>query len=155
MAYTDIISLTDAKNYLRIDDGFTADDAQITGMIKASLRYVEKLTNHILFAQSKDYLLINGCAKVYDFPINSITTPTDAEQTESYTYSNFKASTTEETLKLDVGYASASDVPDELVQYAYFKLKFYYFEAKDDNKGDGKIPKWAEDSINQYRRFIF
>lgn len=155
MAYTNIISLAEAKNYLRIDEGFTADDNQIMGMINASLRYVEKFTNHILFQRSKDYLLINGCAKVYDFPINSITTPTDAEQTESYTYSNFKASASEETLTLDVGYATASDVPDELVQYAYFKLKFYYFEAKDDNTGKGEIPKWAEDSINQYRRFIF
>ena len=30
MAYTDIITLADAKTYLRIDDTLTEDDAQIT-----------------------------------------------------------------------------------------------------------------------------
>jgi len=155
MAYTDIISLADAKNYLRIDDGFTSDDSQITGMINASLRYVEKFTNHILFQRSKDYLLINGCAKVYDFPINSITSPSDTEQTKSFTYSNFRASQNEETLTLDIGYSTVDNIPDELIQYAYYKLKFYYFEAKDDDTGKGEIPEWAEDSIHQYKRFIF
>ncbi len=53
MAYLDIITLADAKIYLRIDDTLTEDDAQITRMIKASLSQIERITNYIFFARSK------------------------------------------------------------------------------------------------------
>ena len=75
MAYTDIITLADAKTYLRIDDTLTEDDAQITRMIKASLSQVERITNHILFARAKSYIVEDYSVNVYDYPINSLTTP--------------------------------------------------------------------------------
>ena len=49
MSYLNIISLEEAKNYLRVDIDLTEDDNQITAMIKSSLGFVEKHTNHILF----------------------------------------------------------------------------------------------------------
>ena len=71
MAYLDIIPLSDAKVYLRIDDDLTEDDNQITRMINASLSYIERYTNVILYDRDKEYRLINGCVRVYDYPVNS------------------------------------------------------------------------------------
>lgn len=155
MAYTDIISLSEAKNYLRIDINNTSDDTQITMMINASLRYVEKYTNHILFARSKDFLLIDGCVRVYDFPINSVTSPTDNEQTVKPTYTIFETDTSETTLVLNVGYSSVSDIPSELIEFAYYMISLYYNEGKEgQDTADVKIPEWAKSSIDHYRRFI-
>ena len=80
MAYINVITLADAKNYLRIDDTLTEDDAQITRMIKAALSYVENYTGHLVYARDKDYRLIDGKVTVYDYPINSeVTVDLDVE----------------------------------------------------------------------------
>jgi len=73
MSYLNVITLERAKNYLRVDLDFDTDDAEITSMISASCRYVEKRTNHILYARD---IVYNGTCqvKVYDYPINSIVT---------------------------------------------------------------------------------
>ena len=71
MAYLDIITLSDAKTYLRIDDTLSDDDAQISRMIKASLSQIERVTNYILFARSKSYVIEDSKVNVYDYPINS------------------------------------------------------------------------------------
>jgi len=75
MAYLDVISLAEAKLYLRVDDTLTEDDAQITNMISSALKYVEKNTQILVFSRTKTYRMINGFVKVYDFPINSVITP--------------------------------------------------------------------------------
>src|SRR3989304_8183292 len=73
MSYLAVLTLSRAKDYLRVDLGFIEDDAEITSMINASLRYIEKRTNHIMFEQEKTYTGVCQ-VKVYDYPINSITT---------------------------------------------------------------------------------
>lgn len=73
--YLDIISLAEAKLYLRVDDTLTEDDAQITNMINSSLQYVEDWTNIIMFSRAKTYRFVNSFVKVYDYPINSVTSP--------------------------------------------------------------------------------
>ena len=154
MAYTDIIPLADAKNYLRIDSGFTDDDNQITSMINTSLRFVEKYTNHILFSRNETYDLIDGCIRVYDFPITS--TPTDFNITTKPTYKIYESTANAETLSLTVGYAAASDIPDELIEFAYNLISFYYYQGKEGESSDNsKIPMWLKSSIDHYSRFIF
>ena len=75
MAYIDVISLANAKLYLRVDDTLTEDNAQITSMIDVALKYVEDYTQILVFARDKTYRMINGIKKVYDFPINSVIKP--------------------------------------------------------------------------------
>ena len=75
MSYLTIITLADAKTYLRIDDTLTEDDANITRMINASLSQIEVLTNHILYVREKDYLFVECKVSVYDYTINSVTSP--------------------------------------------------------------------------------
>lgn len=75
MAYIDVISLANAKLYLRVDDTLTEDDAQITNMINVALKHVEDNTQILVFARDKTYRMINGCIRVYDYPINSVIKP--------------------------------------------------------------------------------
>ena len=67
MVYTDIISLEEAKNYLRIDDDLTEDDNSIIRMIEASLRYIEKYTD-VIFYDTVDLILNVGFTDESEIP---------------------------------------------------------------------------------------
>lgn len=156
MAYLDVISLADAKSYLRIDDTLTDDDAQITRMIKSALSTIEKKTNILVYARSKSYLFQDYCVKVYDYPINSLTSPTDAEVVEKTLYTNYTTNnSTDKQLVLNVGYTDPLDVPQELIDCALQYVKYLYYEAETDKSNKGMLPYWLQDMINQNKRFIF
>ena len=149
MAYLDIISLADAKNYLKIDDTLTEDDSNITRMIKASLIEIERMTNIHLIAKSKDYFFSNFCAVVYDFPINTLTSPTTAVREEKTQYSIYVAQAlTDLKLVLNIGYVSVDDVPQDLIEVAYEMIDIMYY-----NK-DSKLSVIAKLTLDGYKRFI-
>jgi hypothetical protein len=155
MAYLDVISLADAKNYLRVDDTLTDDDTQISRMIKSALSTIEKRTNVLVYARSKNYLFQDYCVRVYDFPINALTSPTDAEVENKELHTNYEASkTTDVTLVLNVGYVDPLDVPYELIDCALQYVKYLYYEAETDKANKGMLPLWLQDMINQNKRFI-
>ena len=52
MAFIDVVTLAEAKQYLRVDDSFTDDDTLITLLINVSGDYLEKFTNHLLYARA-------------------------------------------------------------------------------------------------------
>ena len=115
MAYIDVVTLDEAKQFLRVDDGFTADDTLITLIISVAGEYVERHTNHLLFARNKDYVIFDGEKRVYDYPINSVVDPVssdDYEVTQYETYRVYEAS--QDTITLNVGYALPADVPSGL-----------------------------------------
>lgn len=148
MSYLTVITPARAKNYLRIDSTLTDDDAEITSMINAALRYIEKRTNHIMFAQSKTYT--GKCnVKVYDYPINSITTDPNpvVELFSLYTvYDDV------ETVTLNVGYG-ANLVPDELIQAALQMIKVWYYESE-KQVNSTLIPESVKEVVEIYRRFL-
>ena len=155
MAYLDVISLADAKNYLRVDDTLTDDDAQISRMIKSALSTIEKRTNVLVYSRSKSYLFQDYCVRVYDFPINSLTSPTDAEVENKTLYTNYEASkTTDVTLVLNVGYVDPLDVPYELIDCALQYVKYLYYEAETDKANKGMLPYWLQDMMNQNKRYL-
>jgi hypothetical protein len=155
MAYLDVISLAEAKTYLRVDDTLTDDDTQISRMIKSALSTIEKRTNVLVYARSKNYLFQDYCVRVYDFPINSLTSPTDAEVENKALHTNYEASkTTDVTLVLNVGYTDPLDVPYELIDCALQYVKYLYYEAETDKANKGMLPLWLQDMINQNKRFI-
>ena len=49
---TEIVSLTDVKNYLKLDTDLTADDTLITQLISAARIFTEKYCNTILTEQT-------------------------------------------------------------------------------------------------------
>jgi hypothetical protein len=150
MAYIDVITLADAKLYLRVDDTLTEDDAQITRMINAALSYVENYTNHIVFARDKEFRLIDGCVRVYDYPINSEVTA-DLISENKTLYTNYTLGSTNDLISLNVGYAS--DVPDELIEAAYEIIDIYYY-GKESGKTMADLSPMSRQGLDQYKRFI-
>lgn len=149
MAYIDVITLERAKNYLRIDVDLTDDDIEITSMINAALRFIEKRTNHIMFA--RDIVYTQGCqVKVYDYPINSIVTTPAPYQVDFSTWVVFIDT---KTVELNVGYENAEDVPDELIQAALQMIKVWYYESE-KQVNSTLIPESVKEAIDFYRRFI-
>lgn len=148
MSYIDVITLDRAKDYLRVDLDFTDDDAEITSMINASLRYVEKRTNHIMYARD---IVYNGICqvKVYDYPINSVITdpaPWGVTRTMYTIYPDVK------TVTLNVGYG-ADAVPDIFIQPALQIIKIWYFEAEKQINSQ-MIPISVTEALDIERRFL-
>lgn len=148
MSYLTVITLDRAKNYLRIDANLTEDNAEITSMINAACRYVEKRTNHILFSRNKVY--DGNCqVKVFDYPINAIvTTPTPFSVKRSlYTiYPDVK------TVELTVGYAT-NTVPDDLIQPMLQMIKVFYYESEKQFNST-LIPESVKEMLDVNRRFL-
>lgn len=148
MNYLDIITLEDAKNYLKIDDTLSADDSNIARMIKASLMDIERRTNIHLIAKDKDYYFSNFCAIVYDYPINTINTD-NVTREEKTVYSIFVTpSLDDEKLSLNIGYTNIDDVPTDLVEVAYEMIDCMYY-----NK-ETKLSELSKITLDNYKRFI-
>lgn len=149
MSYLDVITLDRAKNYLRIDEDLTEDDADITSMINAALRYVEKRTNHLMYA--RDIVYTGACqVKVYDYPINSIVTdpaPWGLTRTMYTIYPDVK------TVELNVGYATSEDVPDVFIQSALQMIKVWYYEAE-KKVNSQMIPISVTEALDVEKRFL-
>jgi len=152
MSYLDVISLEDAKVYLRIDDDLTEDDSQIRRMIKGALHYVENYTNHILYARNKEYRLIDGEVSVYDHPINSEVT---ADLTVEYKtlHTNYTLGTSNDLISLNVGYVDCDDIPEALVEVAYVILDLFYY-GKEAGKTTNDLSDFDKHILNDFKRFI-
>jgi len=155
MAYLDVITLAQAKAYLNIDDTLTDDDFMIERMVKSALSTIEKKTNILVYARSKSYLFQNYCVDVYDYPINSVTSPTDVEVNEYALFTSYEVSSSEDKkLTLNVGYTDPLDVPYELIDCALQYVKYLYYEAETEKANKGMLPYWLQDMINQNKRFL-
>lgn len=148
MAYIDVITLERAKNYLRVDEDLTDDDTEITSMINASLRYIEKRTNHIMYAREVIY---NGACqvKVYDYPINSIVTDPAPFKVD---FALFTIYPDVKTVTLNVGYG-VGEVPDDLIQAALQMIKVWYYESE-KQVNTTLIPESVMQVIDINRRFM-
>lgn len=149
MAYIDVITLERAKNYLRIDPDLTEDDAEITSMINAALRYVEMRTNHLVYARD---IVYNGVCqvKVYDYPINSIVTDPSPWSLTRTMYTIFPDV---KTVILNVGYVTADLVPDIFIQSALQMIKVWYYESEKQVNSQ-MIPISVTEALDVYKRFL-
>ena len=143
MAYTDIISVEDAKDYLGVDD--TSRDAEIARLIKSALKYLEKRTNIIMQEVVKIYPIVDGCVRVYDSPIITASFPSSTTRTKKSLYSLFEDNELTE-ISLTVG---SIDVDSDLVEAGYMLIEHYFQE------GDrSKLPLEVENIINMNKRFV-
>lgn len=155
MAYLDVISLATAKNYLRVDETQTEDDADITRMIKGALRYVEEFTGHIMFARDKNYLLQDCSVRVYDYPINTLNTPSDATVVLKPLYSIYSVTDTDlDFVNLNVGYSDPTDVPQDLIDVALEKIGLSYYGAKEDGAVKKQLSEDSMSVLYQNKRFL-
>ena len=145
--YTNVITVANAKDYLGIDDD--SRDAEIKRMINSALKYLEKRTNIIMVAIDKSYVLTNGCAHVYDYPINTPDADLDdtVTRTNGNLYSVYSDTATDATvITLNVG---CVDVDEDIIEAGYMLIEHYFQE------GDrSAIPKAVEDIIAINKRFI-
>ena len=143
MAYTDIISVEDAKDYLGVDD--TSRDAEIARLIKSALKYLEKRTNIIMQEVVKIYPIVDGCVRVYDSPIITTSFPSSTTRTKKSLYSLFEDNELTE-ISLTVG---SIDVDSDLIEAGYMLIEHYFQE------GDrSKLPLEVENIINMNKRFV-
>ena len=151
MAFIDVVTLAEAKQYLRVDDGFTADDTIITLLINVAGDYVERHTNHRLYAREKTYKFFDGDVRVYDYPINSVTSPSedDMEVTEMSLYTLYEYSSGD--LVLNVGYADPADVPAMLKMKMMEVIDAMY--NGNENESVTNIDDSLFESIAAWRRF--
>ena len=155
MAYLDVIPLATAKNYLRVDIDQTEDDADITRMIKGSLRKVEEFTNVMVYARDKDFLLQDCIKRVYDYPINTLNTPTDAVTTLRGLYNIYTVTdATVNYVNLNVGYTDPLDVPEELIDVALEMIDLSYYGAKEDGAVKKQLSQESMDSLHLNKRFF-
>lgn len=151
MAYIDVITLPDAKVYLRVDDDLTEDDTQIIRMINGALSYIEQYTNIYFYARDKSYNVIDSCVKVYDYPINSEV----SEYTEKETLTLHTNYTTDlDTFTLNIGYTDNDDIPQELLEVAYTMIKSMYYEKESNKSILDSLDTLSMMTLNQYKRFI-
>ena len=117
-------------------------------MINAACRYVEKLTNHILYA--RDIIYKGSCqVKVYDYPINSIVTiptPFNVDFALFTVYPDVK------DVELNVGYET-DEVPDDLIQAIMQMLHVFYYESE-KQVNTTLIPESIKEIIDLYKRFL-
>jgi hypothetical protein len=153
--YTDVISLEQAKLYLRIDDDQTVTDDEITQMINSSLSFIEKRTQHIFKTRNKVYY--KDCAlvqkaTVYDYPINN---PEGEGFIDGIVYKTNKAivPTVNDMVTLNIGYEEVDDIPSELIDAALQVIKVWFYEGE-KQANTTLIPLSVMQSIDVNRRFI-
>jgi hypothetical protein len=153
--YTDVISLEQAKLYLRIDEDQTVTDDEITQMINSSLSFIEKRTQHIFKTRNKVYY--KDCAlvqkaTVYDYPINN---PEGEGFIDGIVYKTNKAivPTVNDMVTLNIGYEEVDDIPSELIDAALQVIKVWFYEGE-KQANTTLIPLSVMQSIDVNRRFI-
>ena len=150
MAFIDVVTLAEAKQFLRVDDGFTADDDLITMLINVAGEYVERHTNHRLYSRNKDYVVVGSEKRVYDYPITAVVDPADSgdyEVTNYETYDVYELS--QESMTLTVGYALPADVPAGLKLEMLNIIDNLYQGNEDEDESD-KIDR----RLAKYKRHI-
>ncbi len=153
MAYLDVITLATAKNYLGIDDTLTEDDNDITRMIKGALRYIENFTNVMIYARDKDYIVNNYECRVYDYPINTVNT-SDLTATKKPKYTLYTTNDSSvDAVSINVGYATASDVPSDLIDVALEIIELNYYGEKERGAAKKELSDLSKEVLYQYKRF--
>jgi len=149
MSYTDVISLSEAKNYLRIDLDFTEDDDDLQMMIESALEYAENFTNHLVFEREKTYYRSAEQKRItiYDYPVNS-----DLADRKALHFS-LRHEFDEDKITLSVGYNDPKDVPRAIINASLQMIdNWYYNHEKEANTS--VIPEGAKELLWSYKRGI-
>jgi hypothetical protein len=156
MSYLTVISLAEAKVYLRVDDTLTEDDNSITMMINAALGFVEKETGVLVYDRDKTYLMVDGERRVYDFPINSVVSPdaADMDIDQQISYTTYCYGTDTSNLVLNVGYATPSDIPQDLIAVAYEIIDLLYYSHETGKTIKKDLSQLSREMLTKHKRFI-
>lgn len=149
--YLNIISLAQAKLYLKVDELQTVTDDEIMAMIAGSLSFVEKQTCHIMYPREKNYYSLTGydTVNVYDYPIDNTTNPLVITYKPGYAI----VPTIDGMVTLTVGYADATAIPPELIEAALQILKVWYYESETQTNST-LLPLSVKQALETNKRFV-
>lgn len=133
MSYLSQITLSEAKEWLRIDDN--SNDNIITIMLESACSFFEAKTNNLIFQRQKDY---KKDERIYDYPIADTTNLTEKS---NYFIAN-------QDVTLNVGYVT---LPNEIkdVILTMVETKFY----ANEDEGITNYPPTIMEGIARYKRF--
>lgn len=157
-SYLDLISVAQAKVYLRIDDTLNEDDTDIEQMIKAAFLFIERYTNHIFINREFSQLVP---PKIYNYPITEING--EAENGIDYDnwyqrnydkiYGEYGCINPPVMTAYKAGYVNTEDVPADFIQSAKQLLKVWYYESE-KQVNSTLIPISVTQVLDTYRRFV-
>lgn len=167
MSYLSVLTLSQAKVYLRVDDDLNEDDADITNMINAAFSYLEKQTGHMFIVREKTYPLSGkDCLTIHDHPVNSVSKGIDKDDADVaitaddytiYTKTLHKIIDVHDSdvkqLVLNVGYADPNNIPRELVDAGKAIIKGLYYN-KEAETIDEVLTPVIRAMIDSNRRFL-
>ena len=148
MSYLTVITLDQAKTYLRVDDTLTEDDNQITMMINASLSMVERYTQNYVYKREEEFTVLDGNGRIYAHPVNSVVDPVDTVVKNVGLYSWYSHGSDTFTLTLDVGWENVEDVPAELIEVGFETIREMYYE------GSNSLSDLSKQALAKHMRFL-
>ena len=76
MNQLNVVSLAEAKLYLRIDPDDVLEDGLITSLIKSAVNQAEQFTLQVLWQRQLTAITpVTGALKIYEYPLLSVTDP--------------------------------------------------------------------------------
>jgi uncharacterized phiE125 gp8 family phage protein len=162
MDQLNVVSLAQAKMWLRLDEDYEYEDGLITALIKSAVNQVELYTLQVLWQRTLTEITDKtGNIKIYNYPVISIEDVVDKdlvavdfeiEDTQWYTdvitdRPGFNKVTY--VAGYDWNYDGGSDVPDD-IETAIKEMITYLYENRDNPKEE--MPKVVTYLLAPYRR---
>lgn len=162
MDQLNVVSLDQAKLWLRVDLDYDYEDTLITALIKSAVNQVEQYTLQVLWQRSITEITDrSGNLKIYNYPIiavedvvNKDFEDVDFEIEESQWYTNVITNqagfnTVTYVAGYDWNYDGGSDVPDD-IETAIKEMITYLYENRDNPKEE--MPKVVTFLLAPYKR---
>ena len=162
MDQLNVVSLAQAKMWLRVDLDYDYEDALITALIKSAVNQVEQYTLQVLWQRTITEITDkSGSLKIYNYPVISVedvvdkdVTAVDFEIEESQWYTSVITNqpgfnTVTYVAGYDWDYEGGSEVPDD-IETAIKEMITYLYENRDNPKEE--MPKVVQYLLAPYRR---
>jgi uncharacterized phiE125 gp8 family phage protein len=162
MDQLNVVSLDQAKLWLRVDLDYDYEDTLITALIKSAVNQVEQYTLQVLWQRSITEITDrSGNLKIYNYPIIAVEDVVNKdfedvtfEIEESQWYTNVITNqagfnTVTYVAGYDWNYDGGSDVPDD-IETAIKEMITYLYENRDNPKEE--MPKVVTFLLAPYKR---
>ena len=162
MDQLNVVSLSQAKLWLRLDLDYEYEDGLITALIKSAVNQVEQYTLQVLWQRSITEITdITGNLRLFNYPIISVENVYDKNlddldfeivDTQHYTdviTNRAGFNTVTYVAGYDWNYDGGSDVPDD-IETAIKEMITYLYENRDNPKEE--MPKVVTYLLAPYRR---
>lgn len=156
-----VVSLAEAKLWLKIDPDYDDDDSIIESLIKSVVNQVEQYTMQILYPRVlTQYTGRCGTTKIYQYPLTSIEDVNndgvyedfDTVETDWYT-EVLSTVTNRQLVTFTAGYGwtydMGTEVPEDIIT-AIKEYVTYLYENRDDPYK--KMPALVQQLLGPYRR---